>query len=61
MKLLILGALGLIAQAPQATVKIEVPSESGPVQAAEVKLNGQTTRTGSDGGSERLCPGATLG
>jgi hypothetical protein len=36
MKLLILGLLsfGLFAQAPQATVKVEATSESGPVEAA---------------------------
>jgi iron complex outermembrane receptor protein len=51
MKLLIVGlaALGLFAQAPQVIVRVEVTSGSGPVQAAEVKLNGQTTRTGPDG------------
>lgn len=51
MRLLVLGlaALGLLAQTPQATVKVEVSSENGPVPAAEVKLNGQTAKTGPDG------------
>ena len=58
MKFLILGmaAFGLLGQAPQATVKVEVTSESGPVQAAKVELNGQATRTGSDGVASASVP-----
>jgi outer membrane receptor for ferrienterochelin and colicins len=51
---LCLIALGLLAQAaqaqaPQATVRVEVTSESGPVPGAEVKLNRQAAHTGRDG------------
>lgn len=51
MRLLFFGlvAVSLFAQAPQATVRVEVTSEKGPVQAAEVKLTGQTAKTGPDG------------
>lgn len=51
MRLLVIGlvAVSLCAQAPQATVRVEVASEKHPVEAAEVKLRGQTARTGPDG------------
>jgi outer membrane receptor for ferrienterochelin and colicins len=47
--ILFLASLGLFARAQPATVRVEVTSENGPVQAAEVSLNGQTVRTGPDG------------
>lgn len=51
MRLIVLGlvALGLCAQAPEAAVRVEVTSGKGPVQAAEVKLNGRRAQTGPDG------------
>jgi iron complex outermembrane receptor protein len=51
MKLIVAGlaAIVLLAQAPQAIVRVEVTSESGPVPAAEVTLNGQKAQTGPDG------------
>lgn len=58
MKLLILGlaAVAIFAQAPQATVRVEVTSETGPVQAAEVKLNTQKAQTGLDGVATATVP-----
>lgn len=55
-----LAALGLFAQTPQATIRVEVTSGSGPVQAAEVKLNGQKTRTGPDGIASASVPLGTM-
>lgn len=51
MRLLVLGcaALTLLAQSPQATVKVKVLSESGPVSGAKVTLNSEVWITGSDG------------
>ena len=46
--LLTFGAAAL-AQAPQATIRVEVTSESAPLRDAEVTANGQQTRTGLDG------------
>ena len=46
--LLMLGAALAVAQAPKATIRVEVTSESGPVQDAEVTANGKEARTGQD-------------
>jgi outer membrane receptor for ferrienterochelin and colicins len=46
----------LLAQAPQATVRVEVTSEHGPVAGAAVKLNQQTAETGSDGVAATTVP-----
>ena len=58
MKLLVLffPTLTLLAQAPQATVRIEVKTESGPVPSAVVKLNSQTLQTGADGIASAIVP-----
>ncbi len=58
--LLGLAALSLFAQAPQATVKVEVTSVTGPVPSANVKLNGQTARTGPDGIATASVPLGTM-
>src|SRR5690348_15185892 len=46
--LLMLGAAAL-AQPPQATIRVEVRSETAPVQDAEVTVDGRQARTGPDG------------
>src|SRR5215469_7934128 len=46
--LLMLGAVAVLAQ-PQATIRIEVTSDSAPVQDAQVTVNGKEARTGQDG------------
>ncbi len=57
-RLLMLGlaAIGLLGQAPEATVRVEVVSESGPVPGAEVTLNGRKAWTGSDGAATAAVP-----
>jgi outer membrane receptor for ferrienterochelin and colicins len=47
--LLVLRAAAALAQPPQATLRVEVSSDSVPVQDAEVTANGRETRTGPDG------------
>src|SRR5579872_1508317 len=47
--LFIVGAALAFAQQPQATIRVEVRSESAPVQDAEVTANGKQARTGADG------------
>lgn len=47
--LLFLGVSAALAQAPQATLRIEVTSETGPVLDAAVAANGKEIRTGTDG------------
>ena len=47
--LLIFGVTTALAQPPQATLRVEVSSEAGPVQDAEVTANGKEARTGTDG------------
>jgi len=47
--LLILGTAAALAQPPQATVRVEVTSDSGPVPDAEVTANGKQAKTGLDG------------
>lgn len=52
MRLIVLtmaATLSLLAQDPQATIRVEVASESGPVEGADVKLNEKTLKTGPDG------------
>ena len=47
--LLILAAAAALAQPPQATIRVEVTSDSAPVPDAEVTANGKQARTGRDG------------
>lgn len=47
--LLMLGATAALAQATQPTIRVEVSSDSAPVQDAEVTANGKQARTGQDG------------
>lgn len=47
--LLTLFAIAALAQSPQATIRVEVTSDSGPVRDAEVSANGKQARTGPDG------------
>ena len=47
--LFIVGVALALAQQPQATIRVEVRSESAPVQGAEVSVNGNQARTGPDG------------
>ena len=47
--LLMLGAALISAQSPQATIRVEVMSDSAPVPDAEVTANGKQARTGPDG------------
>ena len=53
---LTLVALSLLAQAPPATIKVEVTSESGLIDGAEVRVNGEIRKTGSDGLATVLIP-----
>ncbi|MGI8990933.1 MAG: TonB-dependent receptor plug domain-containing protein, partial [Bryobacteraceae bacterium] len=46
---LIVIATAAMAQAPQPTIRVEVGSEAGPVQDAEVTASGHSARTGQDG------------
>ena len=47
--LLIVIATAAMAQAPQPTIRVEVRSDAGPVQDAEVTASGHSARTGQDG------------
>jgi outer membrane receptor for ferrienterochelin and colicins len=47
--LVMLIATSALAQPPQATLRIEVTSDAGPIQNAEVTANGKAIRTGADG------------
>ena len=42
-------AASALGQQPQATIRVEVTAESGPVPGADVTINGQSIRTGQDG------------
>jgi outer membrane receptor for ferrienterochelin and colicins len=56
--LLILVAATSPAQEPQATIRVQVKSDAGPVQDAEVTVSGHRVKTGRDGVAELP---ATLG
>ena len=58
MKLLaaLFTTVGLFAQTPQATVRIEVSANGGPVPSAAVQLNGQTLQTEADGVATVVVP-----
>ena len=43
------GAVMVLGQTPQATIRVEVTSDSAPVPDAEVTANGNHVRTGKDG------------
>jgi outer membrane receptor for ferrienterochelin and colicins len=47
--LLMLAATAALAQPPKTRIRVEVTSESVPVQDADVTANGKQTRTGPDG------------
>src|ERR1700686_900273 len=47
--LLMLGATAALAQTTQPTIRVEVSSDSAPVQDAEGTANGKQARTGQDG------------
>jgi outer membrane receptor for ferrienterochelin and colicins len=46
---LVLATLSVVAQAPRATLTVEVTANSRPVSGARVTFNGETLKTGSDG------------
>jgi outer membrane receptor for ferrienterochelin and colicins len=47
--LLILVAATALAQGPQPTIRVEVKSDAGPLQDAEVTVSGRRVKTGQDG------------
>src|SRR5581483_12351999 len=47
--LLMLAATAAMAQSGQATIRVDVVSNSAPVQDAEVTMNGKQVRTSLDG------------
>jgi len=47
--LAVVGAVMVLGQTPQATIRVEVTSDSAPVPDAEVTANGNHVRTGKDG------------
>lgn len=47
--LLMLGIAAVLAQPPQATVRVEVTSDGAPVPDADVTANGKQAKTGPDG------------